>query len=111
MDMAFALAESVLLMNPIKPIIFLVVVGAWAAVVSALDKDMEYFFLQRKMWNAVEMAAGRRCANLPRESHCHEAHRAGHSPFRLRQGGTDVDHNFCREEAVFPCGTGTSRRD
>lgn len=55
--MTYDLAQAVYLINPVKPIIVLIVLGAWAWMASTLDKDMNYYYLQRKAWNAVQMAA------------------------------------------------------
>ncbi|MEE9212926.1 MAG: ATPase, T2SS/T4P/T4SS family, partial [Phycisphaeraceae bacterium] len=45
-------------MSIFKPIVFALVAGGWAWVVSTLDKDLEYFYLKRFMWNGIQMAAG-----------------------------------------------------
>lgn len=52
------LAEAVFLMSVYKPILFALVLGIWGWIVSNLDKDSEYFFLHRKVWNAVHLGVG-----------------------------------------------------
>ncbi len=56
--MMITLAEAVFLMSVYKPILFALVLGVWGWIVSNLDKDTEYFFLQRKLWNAVHIGVG-----------------------------------------------------
>lgn len=51
-------SEPVFLLSPIKPILVLLVLIGWAWVVSNLDKDAAYYYLQRYSWNLGQMACG-----------------------------------------------------
>lgn len=57
MSLDLAAAIDPALISLFKPIIFLIVLGAWAWVASTLDKDMEFFYLQRFTWNVGIIAA------------------------------------------------------
>jgi len=51
--------SSVLLMNPIKPVLVVATFIPWAWLVSSrLEKDARYFHLDVKKWNAAFMAGG-----------------------------------------------------
>lgn len=50
--------ESIILMSIAKPIFFTAVMIGWAKWATVLDKDAAYFFLPRRMLNAVTLAAG-----------------------------------------------------
>ncbi len=52
------LAESAVLVSLFKPLLLAVIVIAWAKVVGRLDKDMDYFFLKRKLWNMILLLSG-----------------------------------------------------
>lgn len=56
--MIYSLADAVMLMSIARPLTVVVVVGMWAWIVSNCDKDLNYFFLHRRIWNAVQIAAG-----------------------------------------------------
>lgn len=58
LTLAQSAAEPVMLMSIVKPVIMLLVLGGWAWVVSQLDKDAAYFFLQRYAWNGAQLGAG-----------------------------------------------------
>ncbi len=51
-------AQPVWLMSVLKPVLMLLVLGGWAWVISFFDKDLEYYFLPRQMWNGIQMAVG-----------------------------------------------------
>ncbi|MEQ9453886.1 MAG: ATPase, T2SS/T4P/T4SS family [Phycisphaeraceae bacterium] len=53
-----AQAETVFLLSWIKPLLVLGALIGWARLVSGLDKDLEYFRLQRTLWNSGQMLAG-----------------------------------------------------
>jgi type II secretory ATPase GspE/PulE/Tfp pilus assembly ATPase PilB-like protein len=53
-----AQADTAFLLSVVKPPIFAVVVGAWAWVVSHLDKDAGFFYLKRGLWGVAHLAAG-----------------------------------------------------
>ena len=49
---------AVVLMSIYKPIVFMIVLSAWAWVAGWLDKDLEHYFLHRRIWNMGQMAVG-----------------------------------------------------
>lgn len=51
-------AEPVFLMSVIKPLFIAAMVIAWARWATFVDKDAEYFHLPRRMFNAINLAAG-----------------------------------------------------
>lgn len=51
-------SDSVFLLSIVKPLLFLIVVGLWAAIISRFDKDLHHNFLPREMWNGIQLAAG-----------------------------------------------------
>jgi len=53
-----AIAEPAMFMSVYKPVLVMIVAIAWAWVVSFLDKDSAFYFLQRRTWNAVHIGAG-----------------------------------------------------
>lgn len=55
---AISLAETAFLMSLFKPIVFLLAMGGWAAAVSNIDKDLAYYYLPRRPWNLILIAAG-----------------------------------------------------
>jgi len=52
------LANSVFLMSVAKPVIFALVLGGWAWVVSFLDKDAGFYYLKRESFNLLHVLAG-----------------------------------------------------
>ena len=50
--------ESAALMSIYKPIVYLLCFFGWAAVVSFFDKDLKFYFLPRRHWNALQIIAG-----------------------------------------------------
>jgi type II secretory ATPase GspE/PulE/Tfp pilus assembly ATPase PilB-like protein len=53
-----AQADAVFLMSLWKPIVMAIVLVAWAWIISQLDKDAEFYYLQRFWWNAAQMLCG-----------------------------------------------------
>jgi len=51
-------AQSAVLVSVLKPLVALAVFTGWGAVVGLLDKDADYFYVQRRMWSAIHIAAG-----------------------------------------------------
>jgi len=51
-------AQTVFLLSVYKPILFGVTLGAWAWVVSWLDKDLRDNHLPRELWNLAQVGAG-----------------------------------------------------
>jgi len=56
--MTYFIADAISLLSIHKPILFGVFVGLWAYVVGYLDKDAQFFFLKRQMWNAIHLSVG-----------------------------------------------------
>lgn len=52
------LAETAVLFSIYKPILFGAIIGLWAYAVSYIDKDLDYFYMPRHMWNGINMAVG-----------------------------------------------------
>lgn len=50
--------ESVLLMHPVYPLLFVAVVLGWAWIVEKLDKDAAYFYMPRYWLNLGHLAVG-----------------------------------------------------
>jgi hypothetical protein len=50
-------AQSAILLSIYKPIVLAVALGAWAWAATKIDKDLEYFYLPRHLWNGIEIAA------------------------------------------------------
>lgn len=55
---AAATADSAVLLSLYKPLLLLVVASSWAWVVSRFDKDLDYYFLKRRLWNSIQIGAG-----------------------------------------------------
>ncbi len=55
--MTLTLADTVILMSLVKPLIGTAVLIGWARWATVCDKDSLYFNLNRRLWNAVQMAA------------------------------------------------------
>ncbi len=49
---------AVVLVSIYKPILMLLVLAGWAWIVAKLDKDAMSLFLQRQMWNGLQIGAG-----------------------------------------------------
>ncbi len=52
-----AQVETAFLLSVIKPILFVAVLLLWAAAAGRLDKDAEFYYLNRNMWNLIHMIA------------------------------------------------------
>ncbi len=52
------LADSAILVSLFKPLLLAGLLIGWAVVAGRFDKDMDYFFLKRKLWNGVIFATG-----------------------------------------------------
>ena len=57
MTIIYAQVETAFLMSVMKPVIFLIILFLWAAMASRLDKDAEFFYLKRNIWNMIHMVA------------------------------------------------------
>lgn len=51
-----AQADPVLLVNPIKPVLFAAVAVGWAWLATQADKDAGYFYLGQRLWAAIHAA-------------------------------------------------------
>lgn len=58
MTLPNAILADVALMSFYKPILFLLIVSAWAWGVGWLDKDLDHYSLPRRSWNAIQMSVG-----------------------------------------------------
>jgi type II secretory ATPase GspE/PulE/Tfp pilus assembly ATPase PilB-like protein len=56
--MILTIADSAVLVSIFNPILFGVVAGLWGYTSSYLDKDQEYYFLKRKLWNLIFLVSG-----------------------------------------------------
>jgi type II secretory ATPase GspE/PulE/Tfp pilus assembly ATPase PilB-like protein len=50
-------ATSVLLVNPVKPLLFAALAVAWGWCATQVDKDAGYFYLAQRSWSAAHLAA------------------------------------------------------
>ena len=53
-----AQADAFVFLSIPKALMLLLCMGGWGWVVSRLDKDLQALFLQRQLWNAVQLLAG-----------------------------------------------------
>lgn len=58
LNVQIAQAESVFLVSFIKPLFALALVCGWAFVITKLDKDADYYYLQRQTFNLIQLACG-----------------------------------------------------
>ena len=50
-------SETVFFVAFYKPILFLIFLGGWAWLATFMDKDAQYFFLKRRLWNGIQIGA------------------------------------------------------
>jgi len=54
-----ALAQGVMLMSPVQPLVMAALLGAWAWVIAMVyDRDAERWYLNRSSWNTAHLALG-----------------------------------------------------
>lgn len=53
-----AQADSLILVSFLKPLLVFALIGGWAFLVTKLDKDAQYYYLKRQVFNLLQLACG-----------------------------------------------------